>query len=264
MRQSPCAGASRVVNHSTRHGSSGLSEAQRRRVELGDLVLVCMHCLHPPEAGGALRGIPDVGPYYSDDSEYGAFCSHSCMLGFLLRHPSHRSQMQRAAVIEAAYLEYGDTDVTTAPPQALLEILGGPLSIAEFREQSRARRILRVCAVPLISPMSILEVYQRDDDGLQAAPVQPEAAEPPAGVQSQLNEWTMYRLRQPAVQPDGICEPGSPGEASFYEAYLENTGAAPRETAATPAGRKADRRRPARGPAAPSAAGALARFMKPG
>jgi hypothetical protein len=288
MRASPVTGASTVVNHNTSVGPSVPSAAVQARIDRGEIRLICMHCSHAPLPGGALRGIPEVGPYKGTTRTTGQFCSFECMLGHTLEHRTYRSPMQRAAIIEMAHLEMGVDHVTPAGPRTELAVFGGPYTIEEFRGFSASGRLLRHLATPFVSPMAISEVYQREGAPAEeaAAPTAPaapagwperEAAPIPQaapehagddGSMSQLNEWGLRGLRRPPTQPEGIVEPPSPPPASFYQQYVDtieqegSEGAAP--AAEQPPPRRAEpRRRASRSSAPGGAAGGLSRFLKP-
>lgn len=262
---SPCTTA---VNHDTGLCRSTATAAQRRAIERGELVLVCQHCVHPPPPGGTLCGIPQVGPYHAPQGKSGQFCSFSCMIAFTLERPTYRTPMQRAEILKLAATENDVEEVLPAPPQALLAIFGGHLSIEEFRAHTAAQNLLRRCAPPFASPLAIAavtEIYQTKPAPNGQAGPPPPAPAPPEGdgsrVLSQLDEWGLTGLRQPATQPDDLLEPPAPPEESFYQCFIEECGE-PGAPAELP--RPADRRRPSRVRPAPTGpTGGLSRFLKP-
>lgn len=293
MRASPVTGASTVVNHNTSVGPSVPSEKVQARIDRGEILLICMHCSHAPLPGGALRGIPEVGPYKGTPRTTGQFCSFECMLGHTLEHRTYRSPMQRAAILEMAHLEMGIDHVTPAGPRTELAVFGGPYTIEEFRAFSATGRLLRHLTAPFVSPMAISEVYQREGAPAEGAGDEEEPAPTPAreaereaapehaapehaapehagddGSMSQLNEWGLRGLRRPLTQPEGIVEPPSPPPASFYQQYVDTIeqeggeGEAP--AAEHPPPRRAEpRRRASRSSAPGGGAGGLSRFLKP-
>jgi hypothetical protein len=267
LRPSPVTGASTVVNHNTSLGRSVPSAEVQARIDAGEIRMLCMHCAHPPPDGGALRGIPEVGPYKGGARTTGQFCSFECMLGHTLETRTYRSPMQRAVILEMAHDELGAEHITPAGPRTLLAVFNGPYSIEEFRALSRSGKLLRHCAAPFASAMAIAEVYQRE--GMATAPptdaAPPPEPEPDDGSMCQLNEWGLRGLKRPASQPDDIVEPPASPPPSFYQDYIDRideSAGAPAEAEVATVRRSEPRRRPTRssGPAGP---GGLSRFLKP-
>lgn len=267
MLPSPCTTA---INHDTGLCRSTPTDEQRRAIENGELMLLCQHCVHPPPAGGGLRGIPEVGPYHAAQGESGQFCSLHCMIAWTLERPTYRRPIQRAEILKLAAAEYGLDEILPAPPQALLSVFGGHLSIEEFRAHTDAHHLLRQCVPPFASPLAIsaiTEIYQTRPPaaGQEPPPVVTAPADDAAGRQlTQLDEWGLTGLRQPETQPDDLLEPPAPPEESFYQRFIdacEDPGA-PSEAAAAPRQPEPKRRASRARPAVGAGAGGLSRFLK--
>jgi hypothetical protein len=256
-------------NHSTRVFRCDQTDEQRAEFEASGRQRLCRHCNHPPPEGDELREIPATGPYQARAGSEATFCSTACMMAFTLERPTYRSQMQQHAITKLHYEETDSLDpVCAAPPQSQLDIYGGPWSIATFRAQSRAGRLVRRCEPPFASQMTfaIAEVYQTDmamdvrDDG--PVEVRPEAApaEDEAGmdVQCELNEWGLTNLQRPANQPPDLMEDGADPEASVYGRYLERVQAVPGPAEDGPADPKPKRARP---PPGSVGGGGLTRYL---
>ena len=213
-----------VVSHDTDVMSCTMSREQRQAFESAGRQLWCRHCVHPPPAGGVLRPIPRVGPYHARGGDDGELvCSAACALAYTLEHPTYRSQMQRAAIMQEAFHDTGCTHVVPAPPQCMLAVFNGPWDIAEFRQQSGFRRLVRRREAPFASPIAIAEIYR-----MESAPVEPTPAPAPVVERdddhsmSQLNEWGLTGLKRPTVQPDDLLEPAPPAEPGVYQQFLDH------------------------------------------
>jgi hypothetical protein len=272
MLPSPCTTA---INHDTGLCRSTPSDEQQRAIESGELVLLCQHCVHPPPAGGGLRGIPQVGPYHAVQGESGQFCSLNCMVAWTLERPTYRRPIQRAEILKLASVEYELDEILPAPPQDLLAVFGGHLTIEEFRSHTGAQHLLRRCTPPFVSSLSIsaiTEIYQTKppapgQDPVLVVPVPSMNVEDCGSRQlTQLDEWGLTGLRQPLTQPDDLLEPSAPPKESFYERFINGCGepGASAEEATPPPRQPDPKRRASRArPSVGGATGGLSRFLKP-
>jgi hypothetical protein len=233
-----------ATNHSTNVFRYEMSDDQRGAFHASGKQLWCKHCVHPAPEGGELRAIPAIGPYQAHDSSEDLFCSTSCMMAYTFERPSYRSQMQRSAIQSLHHDEHDGEVCTAASPQCMLDVFAGPWDIDTFRGQASARRLVRRCASPFVSPMTIAvaEVYQMDagpaqmvdqlereevdDDNVEPEPADGEdgtygEGDGDAPILSQLNEWGLTNLRRPTHQPCDLMETGAEPEASVYQRYLD-------------------------------------------
>lgn len=68
---------------------------------------------------------------------YGNFCSHECAYAYLLNKNSISSDKEISLLKEINYKMYQNKKLSRAPPRESLKILGGFMSIKEFRHNNK-------------------------------------------------------------------------------------------------------------------------------
>ena len=107
--------------------------------------VVCHWCVHPfdtPPVGMPTRKLAD-GRF----SVSGVYCSLECAVAhnFEVNKSSHAAYTRHALCCEMASTAHDTVrpvHITPAPPRALLETFGGPMSIQEFRNSTKAYTIV--------------------------------------------------------------------------------------------------------------------------
>lgn len=92
----------------------------------------CWHCLHKFE--NPPFGIPSAFDEFNRTELSGNFCSIACCKGYVRSNAAYNSHIQMANIDRMAQEKYGiNACIPSAPDRRCLTLLGGTLSIEEFR-----------------------------------------------------------------------------------------------------------------------------------
>lgn len=244
--------------------------------------LWCWHCCHPFDT----CVVPIPRTYDTRDRlyvVYGCFCSLACAKAFVLAHAAFDQTSQLVLLERMGHEVFGiDHVVTPAPDRTLLDVFGGPYSLARFRSIGTAARA-RLVAPPFVSSYMCAEERELETTrasalgvatgigtvrGLRrpAQPVRLTSADAAAAPPDPDAPYLRFLAQKGVASADAAAPAASHSDASSAPqassappSQASERGAAAAAGAAT---RAATTTHPAPTPKAGSGGGTLARFMR--
>lgn len=155
----------------------------------------CWHCLHKFE--NPPFGIPSAFDEFDRTELSGNFCSIACCKGFVRSKGAYNSHIQMANIDRMAQENYSVDDcVASAPDKRCLQLLGGTLTIEQFRATNE--HDCKFIEAPFVTQRLIIAANQDKQDHAAISDSNQLLMAQTQGLRNSGDNFSVRGLRRPA------------------------------------------------------------------